>query len=258
MRKASTVIALVVCIFSSTLSFAAEWGDLKLKFVYDGAAPAAKPISVTKDTQFCGQFNLVDEELVVNKDNGGISNIVGYMYTRSGPKPPIHPDYAAAAKSKVVLDNAKCRFDPHVVLLTTSQTLVLKNSDPVGHNTSYAGFRNVPFNDLIPSGGQLEKQLPVGGERAKVTCGIHPWMSAYVVVNDNPYGSVSNKDGVLQIKNVPAGKWTFQLWHGGFGGYVAEVKQDGKTIKWKSGRLELTIKPGMNDLGEFKYKPVER
>ncbi|MDA1052018.1 MAG: methylamine utilization protein [Planctomycetota bacterium] len=254
MRKALTLLVLAVSLFSSALS-AAEWGDLKLTFVYDGAVPAPQPISVTKDPQFCGKFDLVDEELVVNKENKGIANIVAYMYTRGDSAPPIHPDYAAQAEAKFSLDNNSCRFEPHVVLLTTTQTLVLKNSDGVGHNTNYAGFRNPAFNDVIPPGGTLEKKLTVGGERAKVSCGIHPWMSAYVVVHDTPYGAVSDQNGELLIKNVPVGTWTFQLWHGGSGGYVADVKQNGKATTWAKGRLEVTIKPGMNDLGEIKYKP---
>ena len=255
MKKRLLLALVVVALLSTNVLSAAEWGDLKFKFVYDGTPPVPAKINVNKDVQFCGQFGLVDEELVVNKENKGIANIVAYMYTRSGPKPEIHPDYAEKADAKLVLDNNKCRFAPHVVMLTTTQTLVLKNSDTVGHNTNYAGFRNPAFNDLIPPGAQIEKKLTVGGERAKVQCSIHPWMLAYVVVNDNPYGSVSDKNGELVIKHIPVGTWTFQLWHAGIGGYVADVKQDGKATEWSRGRLEVTIKPGMNDLGEIKYAP---
>lgn len=256
-KRFSLLLVAVSLVFANVLS-AAEWGDLKLRFVYDGTPPAPTPANVNKDVQFCGQFGLVDEELVVNKENKGIANIVAYMYTKGGSTPPIHPDYAAQADAKLVLDNKKCRFEPHVILLTTTQSLVLKNSDTVGHNTNYAGFRNPAFNDLIPPGAQIEKQLTEGGERAKVMCSIHPWMMAYVVVNDNPYGGVSNKNGELVIKNIPVGTWTFQFWHGGIGGYVVDIKQNGKVTEWVRGRPEITIKPGMNDLGEIKYEPKER
>lgn len=39
MRKALPLLVLAVTILSTTLSSAAEWGDLKLTFVYDGTAP---------------------------------------------------------------------------------------------------------------------------------------------------------------------------------------------------------------------------
>jgi plastocyanin len=255
MRKALPLLVLAVTILSTTLSSAAEWGDLKLTFVYDGTAPVPSPINVNKDPEFCGQFGLVDEQLVVNKENGGIANVIAYLYTRSGPKPAVHPDYAATADAKLVLDNNKCRFEPHVLLLQTTQTLVMKNSDPVGHNTNYSTFTNPPQNILIPSGGQSEQKL-TQPERlpAKVACNIHPWMTGWLVVQDTPYSGVSNKDGELVIKNLPVGKWTFQFWQEA-GGYIAKVKQNGKATEWTRGRLEVTIKPGMNDLGEIKYKP---
>ncbi|MBI2478856.1 MAG: methylamine utilization protein [Planctomycetia bacterium] len=254
MKNALVLLVVTLSLASSQL-YAAEWGDLKLKFVYDGSAPAPTAINVTKDPQFCGQFGLVDEQLVVNKENGGIANVIAYMYTRGGSTPAIHPDYAAAADAKLVLDNDKCRFEPHVLLLQTTQTLVMKNSDSVGHNTNYSTFANPPQNILIPSGGQTEQKL-AQPERlpAKVACNIHPWMTAWLVVQDTPYSGVSNKDGELVIKNLPVGKWTFQFWQEA-GGYVAKVKQNGKATEWTRGRLEVTIKPGMNDLGEIKYKP---
>jgi|CXWL01.1.fsa_nt_gi plastocyanin len=259
MRKALALVVVAVSVLGGNLLPAAEWGDLKATFIFDGTPPAPKRVDITKDPQFCGKFDLVDEELVVNKENKGIANIVAYLYTtNTSPKPPIHPDYAAQAEAKLVLDNKNCRFEPHVVYLTTTQTLVLKNSDQVGHNTNYGGTRNVAFNDLIPAGAQMEKHLTVGGERAKVMCSIHTWMSAYVVVSETPYGAVSDKDGKLEIKNIPAGKWTFQFWHGGIGGYVADVKQNGKATKWDRGRFDITIKPGMNDLGEIKYEPKDK
>lgn len=247
-------LALASLCFVSGAS-AQQWGDLKMKFVFDGTPPAAKPISVDKDPQFCGKFGLVDEELIVNKSNGGIANVIVYMYTSTGPKPAIHPDYSESADAKVILDNAKCRFEPRVAILRTTQTLVLKNSDMVGHNTNYATFSNPPQNILIPEGSQTEQKLAKPERRpAQVACNIHPWMKAWLVVQETPYAGASDKNGELVLKNVPVGKWTFQLWHEA-GGYVSDVKLNGEPTAWKRGRPELTIKPGMNDLGEIKFKP---
>ena len=76
-------------------------------------------------------------------------------------------------------------------------------------------------------------------------------MKGYLVVKEHPYVGVSDKDGKLTLKNVPAGKWSFQVWQEALG-FVSEVKQDGKATKWEKGRVELTIKAGANDLGEVK------
>jgi hypothetical protein len=255
MKKSLLLTIVTVSLLSGSWLSAAEWGDLKLKFVYDGTAPTSSPINVNKDPQVCGAFGLVDESLIVNKENGGIQNVIGYLYTRGKTKVPTHPSYAETADAEVVLDNKGCRFSPHVAIVRTSQKVVLKNSDKVGHNTNYSTFSNPPQNILIPSGGQVTKDL-TQAERlpAKVACNIHPWMTAWLVVRDNPYAAVSNKDGELVIKNLPVGEWTFQFWQES-GGYVAKVKKDGKATSWKRGRVKVTIKPGMNDLGEIKYKP---
>jgi plastocyanin len=250
-----SVVALVAFLFSGTAS-AEEWGDLKMKFVYDGPPPAAKPVAITKDAQYCGKFNLLEEEWVVSKKNGGISDVLAYIYTRTGPKPAIHPDYQKEAAAEIVIDNNGCRFRPRVVTVRPGQTLVLKNSDSVGHNTKIDTFSNLPINYNLPANSSLaqkyekEERLAVG---MPVSCSIHPWMKAWLLVKDTPYAKVSNEDGELLIKNIPAGKWTFQLWHGA-NGYVADVKYNGKSTTWKRGRVDITIKPGMNDFGEIKFK----
>ena len=65
---------------------------------------------------------------------GSFANVVVYLYLR-GKTAPVHESYSETADAKVTLDNDKCRFEPHVCLLRTSQTLVVGNKDDVGHNT---------------------------------------------------------------------------------------------------------------------------
>ena len=71
-----------------------------------------------------------------------------------------------------------------------------------------------------------------------------------MVIQDHPYGAVSDKDGKLVIKNIPVGTWTFQLWQEKFG-YITQFQRNNKTEKWRRGRMVVKIKPGMNDLGEL-------
>lgn len=248
----------VVCVLSVLMcssAFGQQWGDLKLRFVYDGTAPSQAPVNVTKDVEFCGKFDLKDETLIVNKENGGVANVVVYLFVGPGAKPAVHPDLQKSAMEKVVLDNLHCRFEPRICVVQTNQPLVLKNSDTVGHNTNYSTFSNPAQNVLIPAGGQTEAKL-TAPERipAQVACNIHPWMKGYLVVQETPYVGVSNENGELVIKNLPVGKHAFQLWHET--GYVASGKLNDKPVEWRRGRAEFEIKSGMNDLGVVKFKPM--
>ena len=111
---------------------AAEWGDLRVRFVYEGPAP--KPRRLNKDAEDCGKRELSDESLLVHDVDGGSANVVVYLASKDGQAVPVHPSYAmnAAADFKLLIED--CRFQPHVGFLRTSQALVIENKEPVGHN----------------------------------------------------------------------------------------------------------------------------
>jgi hypothetical protein len=46
-----------------------------------------------------------------------------------------------------------------------------------------------------------------------VYCNIHPQMSAYVLVRDNPFWARPDAEGVFEIPDVPAGTWVLKAWH---------------------------------------------
>ena len=96
-----TVQSLAMAICSLILvgsAGAAEWGSLKGKFVVDGEAGPSAAINVNKDVEFCGKHDLVDETVVVG-DDGGLANVVVYIYTKRGKSLDVHPDYAASASN---------------------------------------------------------------------------------------------------------------------------------------------------------------
>ena len=242
-------------IFGATLpagwACAQSWGDLSATFVYDGEIPKEAPLQITKDVEFCGKFRVVDESLTVNAENKGIPNVFAYLYLgRTDPPPKPHSSYDPTATASVNLDNNCCRFDPHVLTLRTTQTLLMTNSDDIGHNCKIDTLTNPPINYTIPAKGKLEHKFLLE-ERlpARVSCSIHPWMSAWLLIRDNPYMAVSDGNGKLAIKSLPVGNWTIQFWHEK-AGYVSDVTQGARKTEWKRGRLDIEIKPGENDLGK--------
>lgn len=237
-------IAVAACVAQSS---AQEWGTLKGKFVFDGPPPAAAALDVNKDQQCC-TVKHKDESLVVSPE-GGVANVVVYLKTA---KPKVHPDYDSEADGEVVLDNKTCQFQPHVLVMRTSQTLKVKNSDNCSHNTNISPLGGGGINPLIAAAGDVthkfnrQQNLPI-----PVACNIHPWMKAYILPRDNPYAAVSNEDGTFEIKNLPAGaQLEFQVWQEK-SGYVTAAAP-----KIEKGKFTYKLKPGDNDLGEIKLKPT--
>jgi len=232
------------------------WGHLSGRFVFDGAPPAPRALTITSDKEFCSLHNPQDESIVVHSGNSGLANVVVTLSpSRTEPSPAVHDSYGATAAAKVQLDNQKCRFQPHVLAMRTSQTLEILNSDEVAHNTKIDTLKNPPINFTLPAGGSLEQRFAVE-ERApaQVSCSIHPWMVAWVVVRKDPYFAVADANGAFTIQNLPAGKWTFQAWHEQ-ARFIARVRQQDQPAEWDRGRFIAEIKPNeTTDLGEIRVE----
>jgi plastocyanin len=167
---------------------------------------AAQP--VVKDAAACGRE--VPNESVVAAPDRALANVVVSV---RGLKPP-----GALTATNAVLDQAGCRYVPHVQAATVGTKLTLLNSDAVFHNVNanrLEGARTVPaFNLAMPfKGGKLPATLKTPGI-LKVRCDAgHTWMGAYVAVFDHPYFAVTDTQGRFRIADLPPGDHTIELWH---------------------------------------------
>jgi plastocyanin len=255
MLRHSTIIAALAAAFvisATQFAPADDWGNLKGRFIYDGKAPDPTKLTIDKDQQICGDKGLVDESLVVDS-SGGMANVV--LWIRGKAK--VHPDYEKSADATVVLDNKGCRFNPHVQGVRVGQTLQIKNSDPVAHNTNIVG-RNLQVNPLIPAGSASDQKIEAPENLpANVSCNIHPWMKARVVVRSSPYFAISKKDGSFEIKNLPAGDLEFVVYHER-SGFVQDAETKSGKVNWPKGVMKVTIEPGKDtDLGDIKLAAAQ-
>jgi hypothetical protein len=234
---------------------AKTWGNLSGTFRYDGEPPVQEFFRADKDQ---GVFKdpIPKPWLIVDRENKGIANVVVWLYSAPKQEPPaIHASYKDQATEEVVTETRGGMIIPHITLLWTSQKLVIKNSDPVGHNRSMDLFRNTLGCDLLVPDAVYSRQLTKQESwPARMGCSIHPWESGYTLVRDNPYMAKSDPAGRLVIKNLPAGKHTFVLWHE-LAGFIHEAKRGEKVEKIPKGRLTVEIKAGDNDFGEFLIAP---
>ncbi len=219
------------------------WATLKGRFIFEGTVPQMQPYNVNRDQATCninGRAPL-QETILVDDATNGLANVA--IFIRKASR--VHESAASPATESAEFDQKTCIFLTHVFPLTLGQTMQIKNSDNVGHNTKIGGD-NV-FNQTIPAGEvidftpQKEEALPVA-----VGCSIHPWMLAYFLPRENGYYAVSGPDGSFEIPNVPAGEeLEIQVWHeSGTGTRNALVlgTPEAKQLKWsKKGRFKITL-----------------
>lgn len=247
--------ALALTLAAASAAHAQEWGDLEMDFVLPDGFKAEK-VTPDKDVEFCGKHLLLVEKVVVDPATKGVRNVAVYLLPNANKKVDVHPDYEKSAKDEILLDNKNCRYEPHMVALRTSQTLILGNADPVGHNVNANFFQNPAFNVLIPAGSRTKKNLAKGESTpVEFNCNIHNWMGAYVIVREDPYVGISDEKGRLVIKNLPVGEHTFIVWQENVGYVSKPVKVDGKATTWTRGRMTVTIKPGVNKIGKVELTP---
>jgi hypothetical protein len=198
-----------------------DGGSISGRVTFSGPVPEAGSLDVTKNQDQCGAKVPV-ESLLVGKD-GGVRNAVITIEGIEAGK-----DFD---KTEHVLDNRSCRFVPHVQVVPVKQKLKIINSDPILHNThAFLGTATV-FNLALPLQNQtIPKRMKRPGVLSVKCDAGHTWMSAWVVVAENPYYAVTDETGAFEITDIPPGTWQVKAWHETLGTEVQEiVVQGGQT-----------------------------
>ena len=168
-----------------------------------GVTVEPKPLPVFKSRSFCGA-TVANETLLVDAD-GRLRNAAVILR-------PLSSGIVAQPK-KLVLDNQRCAFTPHIQVAPRGSDLLLKNSDPILHTVHARLGRETLFNVGLPKWRQVTKRLDQVGV-IKIDCDVlHTWMSAVIIVTDSPYSSVSNEKGGFQLDGIPAGSYEMEIWH---------------------------------------------
>lgn len=252
--------SLVLAILAARVSAADDsWGNLSLRFTYDGQPPRPEKILVDKDKEYCGKKELLAESLVVNAQDRGVANVVVWLDAQPRQALSVHPSYEAPAKKDAVMAFEKCRLSPHIALVRTIQPFKLVSRDDVAHAPALDFFNNPAAANSIalsPGFGEIKRTFQEAEvSPSRVQCAIHTWITGYVLIRDNPYMALSDSSGKLTIAVLPVGKHTFRVWQES-AGFVKAASRGGKPVEWPRARVEIEIKPGENDLGEIKLSPA--
>jgi hypothetical protein len=264
MRASAVMAALVTALLGAGETCAQGWGNVKGQVVWTGEKiPPRRVIKVDKDQNHClSKGPLLSEELMIDPKSKGVANVIVWLAAPKGAL-PINPDLKAVPDKKVEVDQPLCQFVPRVVVLRAGQTLVVKNSGAVPHSVKIdppSGGVNAGENLVIPAGQTIE----FGGKKAfkaelkpmMLGCAFHGWMTGLIGVFDHPYFAVTDKDGMFEMKNAPAGDIRLFAYHETTG--WQHMPRQADKINEIGGRFgqRITIKPGETlDLGKIEFKP---
>lgn len=117
-------------------------------------------------------------------------------------------------KEHARIDQKNLMFVPHVLPVLAGTTVDFMNSDDVLHNVFSPDKCCDKFNLGSWPKGQIKSfTFKEPGCAATLLCNVHPEMEGHVYVVETPYYAVSAKDGSYEIKDVPPGKYTLNIWH---------------------------------------------
>jgi plastocyanin len=184
-----------------------EGGSIKGTVKIAGPVPKDEMILVTKDKEHCGE-KLPREKYVIGAEGGVKNAVVIIEYISKGKAIP---------KESAIIDNKHCAFRPHVQTAVQGQTLVVKNDDPMLHNTHLYLNKKTVYNFALPrTGMEIKKSINKAG-LIEIECDAHDWMKGYLFVTDHPYSTVTDENGKFSIGDIPPGAYEVEIWHEALG-----------------------------------------
>ena len=154
------------------------------------------------------------------------ANTVVYIETVEG-------DYSAP-EEHAVMDQKDITFIPHVLPIVQGTVVDYHNSDEVLHNVHTTDACAQKFNlGTWPKEEIRSYQYNEIGCHAVMLCNVHPEMEAFVIVLQNPYFAVTDKNGEFTIDHVPPGTYTLKVWNERYSNTPPQeiTVSDGKTVE---------------------------
>jgi plastocyanin len=103
------------------------------------------------------------------------------------------------------------QFHPHLLVVPTGTSVEFPNADPFFHNV-FSLFNGKRFDlGLYETGTSRSVRFDREGA-SYIFCNIHPEMGAVVLALSTPFYGLSEADGTVTIRDVPAGNYRVNVW----------------------------------------------
>jgi plastocyanin len=130
------------------------------------------------------------------------------------------------SKTNFVMDQLNLEFRPHVLPVLVGSTVQFPNNDQVDHNI-FSMSRTKKFNLGSYKPGDSKAVLFEKPGIVELRCDVHAEMAAYILVMNNPYFAVTDKNGNFRIPDasylqqagleeladLATGKYFIKTWH---------------------------------------------
>lgn len=186
------------------------------RVAFDGNIPQPQALPVSKDVEVCGKTEKFPEALLVGPDKG-IKNAVVFLQAVDGGTALSRPE------SNPTIDQRDCIYTPHVLLVPAGATVDIKNSDGVLHNIHTYSEKNPAFNTAQPKFKKIISKTFARPEIIRVTCDVHDWMTAWIIVQDHPYYALTDATGAFRLSDIPPGEYELRVWHEALGEHARSV-----------------------------------
>lgn len=178
-----------------------------------GTTNRVEQFAINKDEKICGKRK--PSCRIAFGKNFGVRNAVVFLDEITEGK-------KITGNMKPILNQQRCEYVPHVMVVPVGAQLEIVNSDPILHNVhayeSEVSLQTL-FNIAQPIRGQRtaikQTQLNNPGIVYMRCDAGHPWMNAFVLVAPHPYYCVTDENGNFTLDNVPPGRYKIKMWHEG-------------------------------------------
>ncbi len=174
---------------------------------FEGTIPPDSVVNIPSDLPGCGATVTARSVQRTGTRIGGVA--VWISDIRTGKPLPIERRFDLA--------NEECLLTPGVQAVFAPATLNVRSGDAAMHENHIVNVGTgelegiAPFNDngeVVPFDRLLTKPAQL-----EVSCKLHSWAKAWILVFDHPYFAVTERAGTFAIDNIPPGTYRVKAWH---------------------------------------------